>query len=781
MTVYFKNIKRNKIKIIFVLFIIIYILVYNIFINKIFFYKNIKNLKKTFKSPHIVIVFGTRPEAIKLIPLIKELKSRKIFDITTINTGQHRKMIKNILESLDLDNNIIDIELNMMKNNQSLTELTSRTILELEKIYSSIYPDAIIVQGDTTTSYAAALSAFYLKIPVFHVEAGLRTHNLYSPFPEEFNRVSIDEISTLFFASTEWAASNLLKENKDPKNIFVTGNTVVDALKLTLKKTSPSNFIKKLLKKIKLRCGLKIKCKIILLTCHRRENYFKPISDILKAVQKLLLKFNDIIIILPFHLNPNVRKSIQIGLPKDIYNKIIKGDEIKENNYLYFNRLILIQPLNYIDLIHLQSSSYFIMTDSGGIQEEGVSIGKPILILRENTERPEAVKAGSAKIVGTSHKKIFYFASTLLNNESLYHKMAQSHTVYGSGNSSIIISNIITNYFDNKNLPNKNYFIKLNYNNILNKYDNLIINDTKDIQYDLVIVLTVWKRNNLERQLIQVKRQSILKNKKTSIIIFQNFNHTNVNSIVNKWKGSDMFLDEVNITFINSPIETGYYGRFLAPLTSSVTNNAYFIICDDDIIWGDRYFENMIRVVDDGYLATRNGRILDKKYKGISPITKAWNSNVQICFNEDIEYDFGGHIWAGRISWLRKAWTHIPISIENCEDFWISAVLKAYYNISTRTPKCPCPEDKPINPDMCAATDKSSGTHSNAIIGNSFILHKVRAKINREIVFQFNYRPLIINNPNIVQKIQSKFFFGNLNHPLFNLNDSLWKNVRFWQ
>ena len=163
-----------------------------------------------------------------------------------------------------------------------------------------------------------------------------------------------------------------------------------------------------------------------------------------------------------------------------------------------------------------------------------------------------------------------------------------------------------------------------------------------------------------------------------------------------------MFLGKVNLTFIQSPIETGYFGRFLIPLTSTVTNNAYFIICDDDVIWGDRYFKNMIRVVDEGFLATRNGRILDQNFNEISPISDiAWKINTHLCYNEDIEYDFGGHIWAGRISWLRKAWTHIPIFIENSEDFLISAVLKAYYNISTRTPKCPCPEGAPIIPDMC--------------------------------------------------------------------------------
>ena len=760
----------------------------------IFYYNNFNDKKHIYNhllyhrplnTHFIVIVFGTRPEAVKMIPIIKELKCNKKFFCFTINTGQHKKMINQILESLNMSD-FIDIELNIMRNNQSLFELTSRTILELNKIFSLIHPDVLIVQGDTTTSFAAALSAFYQKIPVFHVEAGLRTHNLYSPFPEEFNRIAIDDIAEIFFASTEIAANNLLRENKNPKNIFVTGNTVVDTLKLTLNNTSPSNYIQWLLKETDQRCKSKNRCKIILLTCHRRENFFKPISNIIKAVQKLLEQLNDIVIILPFHLNPNVRESIRIALPKVVYNDIINNKVINNNNYIYLNRLLLIKPLNYIDLIHLQSLSYFIMTDSGGIQEEGVSIGKPILILRENTERPEAVISGSAIIVGTDQEKIYNTATLLLKNESLYNQMSKPHNVYGSGNSSKIIVNLIEDYFNNKLYDSYYNFSsqlnKLNYSQIISRFDYSVSNSVNNFQFDLVIVLTVWKRNNLERQLMQIRRQSILKNKKTNIIVFQNSNHVNVDEIILKWEKPDVFKDLVKITFIKSPIETGYFGRFLSPLTSFVKSNSYFIICDDDIIWGDRYFENMLRVVDEGFLATRNGRIISKNYKELLP-APAFKRDLQVCFNEDIEYDFGGHIWAGRISWLRKAWTHIPISIENSEDFWISATLKAFYNISTRTPKCPCPKGKIkiINPELCAASDTSASYHENNIIGKISVHHSIRKKLIKETSIQFNYKPLILTNPKICFKIKKKFQFGNKTHPIFNLSDNLWKNVLFWQ
>ena len=281
--------------------------------------------------------------------------------------------------------------------------------------------------------------------------------------------------------------------------------------------------------------------------------------------------------------------------------------------------------------------------------------------------------------------------------------------------------------------------------------------------------------------MLQIKNQSILKNKKTNIIIFQNSNHVNVSDIINKWNKSDIFSEKVDINFIQSSIETGYFGRFIIPLTSSVMSNSYFIICDDDVIWGRRYFENMLRVVDEGSLATRNGRIIDKNFNEISPASKAWFQNIQVCYNEDIEYDFGGHIWAGRISWLREAWKHIPISIENSEDFWISAVLKSFYNIPTKTPKCPCPKGIPIVPDMCAASDISAKEHIKPKIGNLIIKDNKRKKIMKKTVIKYNYQLLISLNEEYVKNIPKKFIFGDLSNPLFNLSDILWNDALFWQ
>ena len=276
---------------------------------------------------------------------------------------------------------------------------------------------------------------------------------------------------------------------------------------------------------------------------------------------------------------------------------------------------------------------------------------------------------------------------------------------------------------------------------------------------------------------MQIKNQSIIKNKRTNIIVFQNSNHLNVEYIINKWK-NHVFSDEVELTFIQSPIETGYFGRFLIPLTSSVTDNSYFFICDDDIIWGNNYFENMIRVVNEGSFATRNGRIIGNNYEEIAIPFKKKLYTKQICYNEDMEYDFGGHIWAGRISWLRKVWNHPPISLENSEDFWISAVLKSFYNISTKTPRCICPEGNQIIPDMCAASLKSALSHDNAKIGNSTSSHKIRSKLIKEITLKSKYQSLMLLKPDYVKNMYHKYNFGD---NFFNLSDNKWKDVLFWQ
>ena len=781
------SITKKKILILLGLFFLNIGLYKDLFIN-IYKYKRLLFLRPSNRFC-IIIIIGTRTDVLKMIPIIKELKNNNKFFCITVNIGSHQKMTKQILKSLNM-NKYIDIELNVMRKNQILSKLTSKITLELDKIYSSFNPDSVIVQGDTTTSFTTALSAFYKKIPIFHIESGFKTKDLYSSFSEEFNRIAIHNISTLLFTPNKISAINLLKEDKNKNKIFVTGSTIVETLTLILNKTYPSKYINDLIKNAKSFYKNNIECKIILLACHRGESYFYPIINIIKAIQKLLKDFENIVIIFPILLAPNDIQSIKNEITEAIYNDLINKKEIKDPLYSYFNRLFLIKPLNYIDFIHLLSESYFIITDSNETQEESLSIGKPVLFLGENTERNEGVKLTSTILTGIHFANIYNYSSLLLNNETLYNEISKiDNNVYGSRNPSNIIINIIERYFENR-LSDSNYSYKfndLNYSEILFKYDNLLSKSNNEVQYDIVIVLTVWKRNNLERQLMQVKRQSIIDpkaNKKINIIIFQNSNHVNITDIIKKWNMPNIFSDNVKITYINPHFETGYFGRFLSPFTSPVTPNAIFIICDDDVIWGDRYFENMIRVVEEGFFATRTGRLIDQRYNEILPNSHLfWRLNAHACFDEDIEYDFGGHMWAGKISWLRKAWTHIPVAIENCEDFWISTTLKTFYNISTKIPKCPCPEEgKVINPDFCAASDKTAGHHINSIIGKRQTKDPtLRTKIMQWTYEKYNYTPLLALDPNTIGKIKSKFKYGNETNPLFNLSDHLWDDILFWQ
>ena len=763
---------------ILLIFLYLYIIIYKKFLCNFFICQRFKSYNSP-KKHCIAIVIGSAPEAIKMIPIIKLLKKNKKFLWITINVGPHKMMIKQILNSFNMS---IDINLNIFRNNDSPAESSSKIIFELNKIYSLINPDALIVQGDTISNFAAAFSAFYQKIPIFHIDAGLRTNNVYLHYPDLFNGVIIDDLSTLYFVSTESAANNLVKENKNPNNIFITGNIVVDALKYTLENTTPSKYIQSLQDKSKSRCESIKNCRIILITYHETESYYEPIANILNSIKKLLENFDDIVIIFSFHLNQNVLQSIKTELPENIFNKVINGKSITEHNYLFFNRLLLIKPLDNIDLIHLQNSSFFIITDSYDILKESISLGKPVLILRESTERPEEeMLKGSTFLTGISANKIYSYALLLLKNRILYAQMARPYNSYIPANSSSIIVNIIEGFFQKKILNTYYNFSKLFNKETIFQYDNSFSNYDNDYHFDLVIVLTVWKRNNLNEQLKQIKRQSILKNKKTNIIVFQNYYHINVDKIIEKWKKPGRFSEQVMITFIKSPLETGYFGRFISPLISPVTNNAYFIVCDDDVIWGDRYFENMIRVVNEGFLATRNGRLINKEYKEILPNHKIFIKKNQVCFNEDIEYDFGGHIWAGRISWLRKAWKHIPISLENLEDLWLCATLKTYYNISTKTPKCPCPEDHPINPELCAASHKSAQFHINSQIGKKKTQNGIREKLIKEIIIHLKFKPMLFSDSKALDKINNQFIFGNRTHPLFDLSDSLWKNALFWQ
>lgn len=362
----------------------------------------------------VMSIFGTRPEAIKMAPLVKELESRKEIKSIVCVTAQHREMLDQVLETFEI---VPDYDLNIMKKGQTLSDITSRALKGLEDVIIESKPDIVLVHGDTTTTFAGALAAFYNQVAIGHVEAGLRTYNKYSPYPEEMNRQMVDCMTDLYFAPTELSKKNLLDQNIDASKIYVTGNTVIDAMKTTVKKEYNNEIFNWIGND-----------RLILLTAHRRENLGNPMRSIFKAIRRIVDEFNDVKVVYPIHLNPKVR---------EVANDVFKDcDKVR-----------LIEPLEVFDFHNFQNKSYIILSDSGGIQEEAPSLGKPVLVLRNTTERPEGIEAGTLKLVGTDEEIIYNETKKLLIDKIEYNKMSKANNPYGDGHASERIADIIIKKF----------------------------------------------------------------------------------------------------------------------------------------------------------------------------------------------------------------------------------------------------------------------------------------------------------------------------------------------
>ena len=348
----------------------------------------------------VMLVFGTRPEAIKMCPLVNELKTRKGIETIVCVTGQHRQMLDQVLEAFQVEP---DYDLSIMKDRQTLFDVTTNILNRIKAVLEEVQPDVVLVHGDTSTTFVTALACFYLQIPVGHVEAGLRTYNIYSPYPEEFNRQAVSIISAYNFAPTELSKENLLREGKNPDTIYVTGNTAIDALKTTVREdyTHPD---------LEWAKG----SRLIMITAHRRENLGEPMKHMFRAIRRVCDEHPDITAIYPIHMNPVVR---------EIADSILGDDE----------RIRIIEPLDVLDFHNFLSRSYLILTDSGGIQEEAPSLGKPVLVMRDTTERPEGIKAGTLKLVGTDEEVIYQNFKQLLEDEEAYRAMSTASNPYGDG------------------------------------------------------------------------------------------------------------------------------------------------------------------------------------------------------------------------------------------------------------------------------------------------------------------------------------------------------------
>ena len=362
----------------------------------------------------VLSVFGTRPEAIKMCPLVKELESRDEITSLVCVTGQHREMLDSVLEVFDVNP---DFDLKIMKSNQTLSDVTTAILTKLNPILESVKPDIVLVHGDTSSTYAAALACFYLGIPVGHVEAGLRTYNIRSPFPEEFNRRSVTLMADMHFAPTKMSVDNLLKEGVSSSKIYLTGNTAIDALQTTVRKDYSHEYV-----------DWVGKDRMILITAHRRENLGNPMRSMFKAINRILNERPHIKALYPIHKNPKVRSL---------------ADEIFAGN----DRIRIVEPLDVVDFHNLMAQSYMILTDSGGIQEEAPSLGKPVLVMRDTTERPEGIEANTLKLVGTDEQTIYEAFKDLLDNDENYNRMSQASNPYGDGFASRnIVDSILDKY-----------------------------------------------------------------------------------------------------------------------------------------------------------------------------------------------------------------------------------------------------------------------------------------------------------------------------------------------
>lgn len=368
-----------------------------------------------------MLVFGTRPEAIKMAPLVKEFQARaNEFETIVCVTGQHREMLAQVLSLFEITP---DYDLAIMKEGQDLYDVTSRVLLGMRDVLKQAQPDVVLVHGDTTTSTAAALAAFYQQIPVGHVEAGLRTHNIYSPWPEEMNRQLTGRMATYHFAPTELSRKNLLAEGVSEEQILVTGNTVIDALQQVVERIKQDSTLQKQVAEQLLEAGYDVsrlsqERRLVLITGHRRENFGEGFLNICRAIKTLSERFPEVDFVYPMHLNPNVRKPIH-----EVFGEDLQG----------FGNLFFIEPLEYLQFVSLMERSSIVLTDSGGIQEEAPGLGKPVLVMRDTTERPEAVEAGTVKLVGTDYERIVESVETLLTDASAYTQMSRANNPYGDG------------------------------------------------------------------------------------------------------------------------------------------------------------------------------------------------------------------------------------------------------------------------------------------------------------------------------------------------------------
>lgn len=619
----------------------------------------------------VISIIGTRPETIKMFPIIKLLRKNESVENFIVLTGQHKDMVTSLLNTFDIK---IDVDLNLMKNNQDLSEMTSRLILRLEQIVKIIKPDWILVQGDTTSAFIAGLVSFYFKVPVGHIEAGLRTFDRYNPFPEEMNRKLLSSLASLHFAPTSIAATHLKSEGINSDNIYITGNTVIDSIKWMAVQPPSENALK--LHRFIFNHNNNNTSKLILITSHRRENLGQPLINICNAIKKISQFHPNIKFLFPMHLNPKVQNTVTLIL-KNIPN------------------VYLCKPLDYSSFAYIMKFVYLVLTDSGGIQEESTAFSVPILILRSTTERPEGVNAGIAKLIGTDTLKIFNSVCELLSDEKKYLEMKKDKMPYGDGYAANKIVEILLNG------KNNNKYKKIN--NQLKKIKKLPeLFESKSLQQlkmmesffpdngdglkdsGITAVISAYRRPNTILRIVNALLNQTVLPIEIWILFFASPHEKNYTIIL------DDFLKQkktsIPIRIIKGDVQVSYFGRFQMAL---LAKTKFIAIFDDDVIpEGKNVFSNMLHTFN-----IKNG-----KYRGLYGCkghaitmqiskTKKFADTYGNTFDHEPEKiilaDVVGGLWFMKREWIKFMFIEDPITTSTSEDMQISALLSKYANIPT--------------------------------------------------------------------------------------------------
>lgn len=651
------------------------------------------------KTGKVLVIFSSASDLMHLGPIALELQKSPLYSTVPVYVGKKSSLMKQLSGVFNMSK--------YRKIKAETTESMWKLVQPLEKLLEEESPEMIMCREGSTVSWISTTIATHRHIPIISIDAGL------------FNNAKLSRKYGWYFSRDGQAYANLLSDGVVASQAAVVGNTALEAISMIASGTTPSNEFKKIMKRCDTACGGT--CTSINFAVIRNT---KDARGIATALESITHKQGTAVVVEAEKGTP-IYQSLKEIIPDEIFTAMVKGEPIRDPNHVAMNRLILTPPMNEIDTVHMVNKAEIIFTDSSDIHELGEALGRRVLLTMDWTVRPM-----NAKLVGTETSQI------LTETESTWQAPEKTE----SSPSREVVAVI-----QQKRLAEKMYVFD---------------SDGSEMGqcYDLVVILTVWKRVTLVQQLDRVINQSALKNRRSNIVIFHNGNHQDVSSVIDSLR-EPLRKQGIKLTYVHTEIETGYFGRFLMPLAIDTCPGAYWFVNDDDVLFGPHYYDNMIRVVNDGFLCGRVGRVLDSDQNN-----KEQGHDMRhvprdtITFEEDLECDYVGQVWAGRIEWLRAAWKYPPIRIETSEDFWLSAVLKTKFGIKSKTPKCPLPVNGfNYNLELCACSLRTARWHKEARVSQSSIKDSIRPEVINNIISYYNFGVLKKESVDLYNKFRSGY------------------------